>query len=601
MKRIGAVFLAACLALCLFSVSASAAGSTYYLSELGMHIDLPEDYIVFTRDTPADDPNFILYGISKEDMDSLLVQQNMYLDAITSTGGTEVVVTMIDSPLEDFNQLSDSTLKILASTFTLEYESLGITLLRSEVYQHSQAKFLKLYISQSSEQGTVYGLQYYTVYDGKAINVTLHSYLGEIGAYEEGALLDIVDTVRFDTAPQLNDPPAETEAFVYTDANTGLSFTVPANWVEKPLNEEREYITAKFVSNLEPGLCILFSGEDFLSQLSEEERGLYSRAEADNSLFTKADIAYIYGCEESEVSTVYFGDRAYFSAETTDTGTLYGLTATATSIVLFRCENGYVYTFRFFGRQESTYYKDFEFLMNSVTYPPADTSATTYPKVLPSSTFPIEPEVTSAPSSETLYRRFTPTNLLFSLVVTVAVYSLPIIIYRYGIRKAPVDRKKGKRITILYGIASFIVMSFITLAVNGSIATGGAIILWSGVNYEMLTRGKKSGQPASVQGTIPGPGASPASADTSDTADTPVPAPFYTPVDAPSSVDTLEPTDTPAPADTPAPTDTLAPTDTSAPVPAVFCHRCGSRLVPGSLFCSQCGTKIPDMGERCEE
>ena len=73
MKRIGAVFLAACLALCLFSVSASAAGSTYYLSELGMHIDLPEDYIVFTRDTPADDPNFILYGISKEDMDSLLV------------------------------------------------------------------------------------------------------------------------------------------------------------------------------------------------------------------------------------------------------------------------------------------------------------------------------------------------------------------------------------------------------------------------------------------------------------------------------------------------------------------------------------------------
>lgn len=576
MKRIGSVFLAACLALCLFSVSASAAGSTYYLSELGMQIDLPEDYIVFTRDTPADDPNFILYGISKEDMDSLLVQQSMYLDAITSTGDAEVVVTMIESPLEDFNQLSDSTLKILASSFTAEYESMGITLLRSEVYQHSQAKFLKIYISRSSEQGTVYGLQYYTVYDGKAINVTLHSYQGEIGAYEESELLDIVDTVRFDTAPQLNDPPAETEAFVYTDANTGLSFTVPANWVEKPLNEEREYITAKFVSNLEPGLCIFFYGEDFWSQLPEEERSLYSRSEVDNSLFTEADIAYMYGCEESEVSTVYFGDRAYFSVEITDTGTLYGLTATATSIVFLRYENGYLYAFRFFDTRESPYYKDFESLMNSVTYPPADTVS----------------------SSGAYLRQFTPANLFFSLVVTVAVYSLPIIIYRYGIRKAPVDRKKGKRITILYGIVSFIVMSLITLAVNGSIATGGAIILWSGVNYEMLTRGKKGGRPASVQGTAPGPDASPDSSDTSVTADTPVPAPFYTPLDASSSADTSEPADTPAPTDIPASTDTPTPADTTAPMPALFCHRCGSRLEPGSLFCSQCGTKIPDMGEQ---
>ena len=418
MKRIGSVFLAACLALCLFLVSASAAGSTYYLSELGMHIDLPEDYIVFTRDTPADDPNFILYGISKEDMDSLLVQQDIYLNAITSTGDAEVVVNMMDSSLEDFNQLSDSTLKTLASTFTSGYESLGLTLTRSEVYQHSQAKFLKLYFYGPSERGTMYGLQYYTVYDGKSINITLHSFLDEIGADEEGAFLGIVDTVRFDTAPQLNDPPAETEAFVYTDLNTGLSFTVPANWVEEPLNEEREHITAAFVSNVNPGLCIFFSSEDFWGGLSADVQSLYPRAEADNSLFTKADIAYIYGCEESEVSTVYFGDRAYFSAETTDTGTLYGLTATTNSIVFFRCENGYVYTFRFFDTQESPYYEDFESLMNSVTYPLADTSAMTYPKVLPNSTFPIEPEVTSAPSSETLYRHFTPANLLLSLVVT---------------------------------------------------------------------------------------------------------------------------------------------------------------------------------------
>ncbi|HOP10696.1 MAG TPA: zinc ribbon domain-containing protein [Oscillospiraceae bacterium] len=81
-----------------------------------------------------------------------------------------------------------------------------------------------------------------------------------------------------------------------------------------------------------------------------------------------------------------------------------------------------------------------------------------------------------------------PGTLILNLILTVAIYSLPIIIYRYAIRKEPVSPKTGKAITIVYGIFAFIFMLLIASATGGS-ASGGAIFLWSYVNYKILTKG----------------------------------------------------------------------------------------------------------------
>ena len=84
-----------------------------------------------------------------------------------------------------------------------------------------------------------------------------------------------------------------------------------------------------------------------------------------------------------------------------------------------------------------------------------------------------------------LWRTFRISNLLLSLLITVSLYTLPVVLYRFVFRKAPVEHKKAKKITWLYGIGAFVVMTGI-LSLLGQGAAGGAIVLWSWVNYRIL-------------------------------------------------------------------------------------------------------------------
>ena len=162
----------------LLLVSATAfasSGKTYQLAELGMSIDIPTEYVVFTRDITDNDPNLSAYGLCKSDLLSLMKSRNIYLNAWDKDVNFEIIVTMIESKINDFNLMSDTVLNTLASSFKSAYIDRGITVEKYEIYQHDQAKFIKVYINQPNGADKVYGLQYYTVYDNKAINVTMQS------------------------------------------------------------------------------------------------------------------------------------------------------------------------------------------------------------------------------------------------------------------------------------------------------------------------------------------------------------------------------------------------------------------------------------------
>jgi hypothetical protein len=367
-KRLLSLLLALVMVLGLCP-TAFAANNSYRLDELGMSIEIPSDHVVFTRDIKSNDPNLSAYGLTKNGMYSLMLERNIYLNAWDEDVNYEIIVTMVDSPLGDYSQLSDTTLSALASSLASEYESVGITYLKSEIYQHNQAKFVKIYISQPNNGSTAYGLQYHTVYDGKAINITLQSYSGKIGSTQEAIIKKIVNSLRFDKDPQPSKEPERTPSFLYTDKESGVSFTVPENWVESPMTEEREYLDAKFTSTLEEGLAILFMVEDAWANLTAAEKSLYPRADANNSLLSKADIADMLGCKEQAVSMATLSGKEYFCAEFIGTGAAYGLTMSAPMTCLLRCENGYLFMFQFSGHRSNSYYNDFIALVSSVNYP----------------------------------------------------------------------------------------------------------------------------------------------------------------------------------------------------------------------------------------
>lgn len=53
------------------------------LQELGLEVSVPSGYSVITRDTPANDPVFSNYGITKSEIMSQFNESNIYLNAIS--------------------------------------------------------------------------------------------------------------------------------------------------------------------------------------------------------------------------------------------------------------------------------------------------------------------------------------------------------------------------------------------------------------------------------------------------------------------------------------------------------------------------------------
>jgi len=553
MKRRLFTVLICCVLLFLLTIHAYAAGTKEYtLDALGMTVSMPSDYIVFLRDIDVNDPNLSAYGLTKDSMSSLMNERNIYLNGWDAEINHEIIITMIDSPLVDFNLYSDTILSTMATSLKSEYESTGVSVIKTEIYQHSQAKFLKIYISQPYEGSTVYGLQYYTVYADKAINITMQSYLGQITASQEAVIKSVVDSAEFDTAPQTakaNSLP--TDPFTYTDTKTKATFVVPANWVEMPLTEERKSIDVKFSSLEEDGMSIMYGSFDLWNEMTTSERSGHNRSDIDNSFLTKSDIADVFGVESNEIKSVTYGGNEYYTATATSNTDALGLSFTITMTHMICIENGYMHWFQFSGEKSNKLYGDFESLLISVN--------------LPLSTSKEYPETGSNPLSQ-----FSLRNILVSLIVTILVYSLPIFIFRYAIRKEPLEKKKAKKITILYGICAFIIMSALIFAINGSGAAGGAILLWSWVNYRVLTGGKmKAVITENVETATAGKDINELNKITiqSDNSATSVPC------DMDSSIHKE--------------------VDTTLKAPKVkYCRKCGHELIENSDFCSNCGTQI---------
>ena len=163
---------------------------------------------------------------------------------------------------------------------------------------------------------------------------------------------------------------------------------------------------------------------------------------------------------------------------------------------------------------------------------------------------------------------------MIGLLLTIVIYSIPIIVYRYGIRKAPVEKKKAKRITIVYAGIAFVAMSAILYFVFENGIAGSAIIPWSVVNYTILSggRGRRTKNVDSSKDMM--------AAKKDPVCLNPV-MPAETKYEEGKTEAVLALFDT---------------EDQETEI--MFCHKCGSRLLPDSLYCSRCGTKVHDGGDR---
>lgn len=406
----------------------------------------------------------------------------------------------------------------------------------------------------------------------------------------------------------------------YTDPKSNAQFIVPENWEQKPLSKERKTIDVKFCSTTDQGMSILFGCADLWNQMSASDRSGLTRGDIDNSLFSKEYIASSMGVKATDVLKKTYSGKEYYVLEIITKNSSYGIEMSIAMTTAIHVENGFMYMFQFSGNKNHKLYKDFESVLSSVKYPGEVTSENTTDNTKSNNKDSQDsiPENTKSNSKDS--QDSTPENIIISLLVTIVVYSLPIIIYRYGVKKAPVEPQQAKKITIIYAFFAFVVMSIILFASNESGTRGGAIILWSWINYKMLTSGKKADAgeqnnavpSAADEKHIIGTGESKSThshdlaqkqAGIEDTVESsPKTRALYNAVldnglsaaknekelkeyaarkkaqlrELPERQETI----------------TKVPTANQQMDKAMFCRKCGTKIAPDAAFCPECGTKV---------
>lgn len=222
MRKIFALLLVVLLAFPGILIYAHAAENVYRLDDLGLSVTIPWSLATFTRDTKSTDPNFNTFGLTKEQLDSLMEDRDVYLNALAMDSSYEIVVTMAKISMDDLYYLSDAELSDVIGSLGDSYAEQGAEVLEAEIYKHPQAKFIKVHVKISSD---TYGMQYYTVYDGKVISFYLQNYSGDLSSYQKDVIEQVVDSIQFDITPQKGTAKRTVSSTSFSDSVPGRTIT----------------------------------------------------------------------------------------------------------------------------------------------------------------------------------------------------------------------------------------------------------------------------------------------------------------------------------------------------------------------------------------
>ena len=272
---------------------------------------------------------------------------------------------------------------------------------------------------------------------------------------------------------------ARATSFLYTDSDSGASFIVPDNWSQKGMNESRDVIDAKFISDIDNQNIIIYGSHDIWSELSEEDKKSFSRSIMDNNFYTGAEIAEMSGAPDSMVCVEKYGSYSYYVFDMVNTAEVDGVAYEIPITNAVRVSNGYMFLFMFYGDVNSKYYSDFESLLKSATYPYENENLYK------------DPYEDSNKYIQSNKDGIDILSIFVSILITIIIYTIPIVIFRYAIIKRPITNKLAIKITIIYAICGFFVMALVCYIINQSAATGGGLLLWSFVNYKILTYGNE--------------------------------------------------------------------------------------------------------------
>lgn len=157
----------------------------YYIAELGISIEMPNDLIVFTRDVAEGDPNLELVGRTAEDILDEMETYDTYIMAFSKDLSCEFSLNVyVGEGSENYNKEKESTLVDAGKG----WESDGTVDEYYSVYVHDQTKFI---CSGSWNNDSVIAyVEYYTEYNGNVVTLYALSYTDQPISSAQKAILE---------------------------------------------------------------------------------------------------------------------------------------------------------------------------------------------------------------------------------------------------------------------------------------------------------------------------------------------------------------------------------------------------------------------------
>lgn len=348
---------------------------TFYLRESDLEITIPGSYVVFTRDTDPEDPNFERMGCTWEQVTESMENGNVYLDALTLDKNMELLVVTVDYPYGDFNDLSESQIKESIQIRKKRLEDDGMKWISAKVFEHHQAKFLQIDYSYDFGWTVGYAREYYTLYADKVITITLSSYAGKIPAEQEALLAGIINSVYFGTEPAGDSKESSRPVPQYRDELTGLIVSPPNLWNERPASRQDSALSVQFTFSANAQKKIqIYSRDLFTDKVLEKlfpdlDRETLPRSNAGHELLTEEIVAELLRCDVSEVGCARYGGREYFRADFRTSTKVNGKQESTPTCALVRIENGYLYIFQYIGETTDGSFLNFRKMVAGAVYP----------------------------------------------------------------------------------------------------------------------------------------------------------------------------------------------------------------------------------------
>lgn len=163
----------------LLIVPAFAAGQHVSVDSIGLSVDVPDDFGVFTQEMDPSAPQLAQFGFTYDACMQTLKDNNIVLQAIAPDQSYSVVVNVFEDSRTRgevaYLQLSDEELTKMAENLVAAYEKNGVSCKPITLYtENPAAKFMRIELTGSTGDTTTPPvIQYATVVGGRGVHFTL--------------------------------------------------------------------------------------------------------------------------------------------------------------------------------------------------------------------------------------------------------------------------------------------------------------------------------------------------------------------------------------------------------------------------------------------